>query len=137
MPSLPLPRSVSAAPAFKLLLLLYVLSLFNRASFDAPHNVDLSICDDACPLTLDIQVQSHPYPYPQFPSQDSGLFGPNPWKILAPPSKYLSTKGFWATQPLDKSLVRENIAMGTGCTPIRISRTCVSGSTSRSSGIRR
>ena len=28
--------------------------------------------------------------YTQFPSQDSGLFGPNPWKILAPPSNYLS-----------------------------------------------
>ena len=30
--------------------------------------------------------------YTQFPSQDSGIFGPNPWKILAPPSNYLSTK---------------------------------------------
>ena len=29
------------------------------------------------------------FPYTQFPSHDSGLFGPNPWKILAPPSNYL------------------------------------------------
>ena len=40
----------------------------------------------------------------QFPSHDSGLFGPNPLKILAPPSNYLSKKGFWATQPLEKIL---------------------------------
>ena len=53
--------------------------------------------------------------YTQFPSQDSGLFGPNPWKVLAPPSNYLSKKGFWATQPLGKSIVRESFVMGTGC----------------------
>ena len=28
----------------------------------------------------------------QFAIQDSRLFGPNPWKILAPPSNYLSKK---------------------------------------------
>ena len=42
--------------------------------------------------------------YTQFPSQDSGLFGPNPWKVLAPMSNYLSNNGFWATQPLEKVL---------------------------------
>ena len=45
--------------------------------------------------------------YTQFAIQDSRLFGPNPWKILAPPSNYLSTKGFWATQPLEQILVAE------------------------------
>ena len=30
--------------------------------------------------------------YTQFAIQDSGLFGPNPWKILAPPSNYLSKR---------------------------------------------
>ena len=53
--------------------------------------------------------------YPQFPSQDSGFFGPNPWKILAPPSNYLSTKGFLATQPLAKYIATESLVMGTGC----------------------
>ena len=42
--------------------------------------------------------------FTQFPSQDSGLFGPNPWKILAPPSNYLSKNSFWATQPLGQIL---------------------------------
>ena len=57
----------------------------------------------------------HKHVYTQFPSQDSGLFGPNPWKILAPPSNYLSNKV--SGQPtLGKSLVRENLVMGTGCT---------------------
>ena len=45
--------------------------------------------------------------YTQFAIQDSGLFGPNPWKILAPPSNYLSKEGFWATQPLEQILVAE------------------------------
>ena len=45
--------------------------------------------------------------YTQFAIQDSRLFGPNPWKILAPPSSYLSKKGFWATQPLEQILVAE------------------------------
>ena len=36
----------------------------------------------------------HPIPITR-----SVLFGPNPWNILAPPSNYLSKKGFWATQP--------------------------------------
>ena len=40
--------------------------------------------------------------YTQFAIQDSRLFGPNPLNILAPPSNYLSTKGFWATQPLEQ-----------------------------------
>ena len=39
--------------------------------------------------------------------QDSRLFGPNPWKILAPPSNYPSNNGFWATQPLEQILVAE------------------------------
>ena len=43
----------------------------------------------------------------QFAIQDSCLFGPNPLKILAPPSNYLSKKGFWATQPLEQILVAE------------------------------
>ena len=47
--------------------------------------------------------------YTQFPSQDLGLFGPYPWKVLAPPSNYLSRNGFWATQPLGKSIARKNI----------------------------
>ena len=43
----------------------------------------------------------HRHRYTQFQSQDSGLFGPNPWKVLAPSSNYLSKKSFWATQPLE------------------------------------
>ena len=46
-------------------------------------------------------------PYTQFAIQDSRLFGPNPWTILAPPSNYLSKKGFLATQPLEQILVAE------------------------------
>ena len=46
-------------------------------------------------------------PYTQFAIQDSGLFGPDPWKILAPPSNYLSKQGFWATQPLEQILDSE------------------------------
>ena len=42
------------------------------------------------------------YQYTRFPSQDSGIFGANPWNILAPPSNYLSNKGFWATQTLEQ-----------------------------------
>ena len=42
--------------------------------------------------------------YTQFAIQDSCLFGPNPWKVLAPPSNYLSKKSFWATQPLEQIL---------------------------------
>ena len=53
--------------------------------------------------------------YTQFPSQDAGLFGPNPWNILAPPSNYISTKRFLGNPTLGTSLVRENIVMGTGC----------------------
>ena len=45
--------------------------------------------------------------YTQFAIQDSRLFGPNPWKILAPPSNYLSTNKFWATQPLEQILDSE------------------------------
>ena len=45
--------------------------------------------------------------YTQISIQDSGLFGPNPWNILAPPSNYLSKKGFWATQPLRQILDSE------------------------------
>ena len=45
--------------------------------------------------------------YTQFAIQDSRLFGPNPWKALAPPSNYLSKKGFWATQPLEQILDSE------------------------------
>ena len=52
---------------------------------------------------MGLRGTSGPYgAYTQFPSQDSGLFGPNSWKILAPPSNYLSNKGFWATQPLEQ-----------------------------------
>ena len=40
----------------------------------------------------------------QIPITNSGMFGPNPWNILAPPSNYLFKKGFWATQPLEKVL---------------------------------
>ena len=42
--------------------------------------------------------------YTQFPWQDSGIFGSSPWKVFAPPSNYLSQKGFWATQPLENIL---------------------------------
>ena len=45
--------------------------------------------------------------YTQFAIQDSCLFGPNPWKILAPPSNYLSNNDFWATQPLEQILDSE------------------------------
>ena len=38
----------------------------------------------------------------QFPSQDSGLFGPNPLEILAPPSNCLSKKA--SGQPLGQIL---------------------------------
>ena len=42
--------------------------------------------------------------YTQFPSQDSGLFGPNPWKVLAPPSSYLSRFKLFGPNPWNKSL---------------------------------
>ena len=41
--------------------------------------------------------------YTQFPSQDSGLFGPNPWKILVPPSNYLSKKVSGQPNPWKRS----------------------------------
>ena len=41
--------------------------------------------------------------YTRFPSQDSGLFGPNPWEILAPPSKYISNKVSGQPNPWRKS----------------------------------
>ena len=47
-------------------------------------------------------ISQYSLAYTQFAIQDSGLFGPNPRKILAPPSNYLSKKGFWATQPLEQ-----------------------------------
>ena len=40
------------------------------------------------------------YTYTQFELEESRLFGPNPWKILAPPSNHLSKKGFRATQQI-------------------------------------
>ena len=38
-----------------------------------------------------------------FPSRDSGLFGPNPWNILAPPSNYLSRFKLFGPNPWNKS----------------------------------
>ena len=54
--------------------------------------------------------------YTQFAIQDSCLFGPNPWKILAPPSNYLSKNDFWATQPLEQILVAEFLLCELGVT---------------------
>ena len=45
--------------------------------------------------------------FTQFALEDSVIFGPNPWKILAPPSNYLSNIFVWATQPLAKILDSE------------------------------
>ena len=53
------------------------------------------------------RARGHFRAYTQFAIQDSRLFGPNPWKILAPPSNYLSKKSFWATQPLEQILDSE------------------------------
>ena len=58
--------------------------------------------------------------YTQFAIQDSRLFGPNPSKILAPPSSYLSNKGFWATQPLEQILVAEFLLCELGVLLIEI-----------------
>ena len=41
--------------------------------------------------------------YTQFAIQDSRLFGPNPWKVLAPPSNYLSKKVSGQPNPWNKS----------------------------------
>ena len=53
--------------------------------------------------------------YTQFAIQDSRLFGPNPWKILAPPSNYLSTKRFLGNPTLGTNLGSRILAMRTGC----------------------
>ena len=57
-----------------------------------------------CQASLGWTTEQTDLMYTQFAIQDSSLFGPNPWKILAPPSNYLSNKGFWATQPLEQVL---------------------------------
>ena len=43
--------------------------------------------------------------YTQFAIQDSGLFGPNLWRILAPPSNYLSKKVSGQPNPWNKSWI--------------------------------
>ena len=51
------------------------------------------------------KVPARDIPYTQFAIQDSGLFGPNPWKILAPPSNYLSKKVSGQPNPWNKSWI--------------------------------
>ena len=46
--------------------------------------------------------------YTQFPSQDSGLFGPNPWKIFAPPTNYLAKMVSGQPNPWNKSCEGES-----------------------------
>ena len=58
---------------------------FNATVLDQSHNVQ---------VTLE---------YTPFPSQDSGLFGPNLWKVLAPPSNYLSIFKLFGPNPWNKS----------------------------------
>ena len=53
--------------------------------------------------------------YTQFAIQDSRLFGPNPWKIVAPPSNYLSKKRFLGNPILGTNLGSRILAMRTGC----------------------
>ena len=42
--------------------------------------------------------------YTQFAIKDSHIFGPSPWKILVPPSNYLSTKRFLGNPTLGTNL---------------------------------
>ena len=58
--------------------------------------------------------------YTQFAIQDSRLFGPNPWKILAPPSNYQSNKGFSATQPSEQILDSEFLLCELGVVVLRL-----------------
>ena len=58
--------------------------------------------------------------YTQFAIQDSRLFGPNPLKILAPPSNCLSKKGLWATQPLEQILDSEFLLCELGVLPVEV-----------------
>ena len=53
-----------------------------------------------------------PCTYTQSPLQDSRLFGPRPWKVLA--TTY-ETNGFLSNQDPGESLVMENLVMETGC----------------------
>ena len=71
---------------------------------DTPFRVPRHRCGQMRLCSLISRQQGR---YTQFAIQDSRLFGPNPWKILAPPSNYLSTKGFWAAQPLKRMLDSE------------------------------
>ena len=50
--------------------------------------------------------------YTQSPLQDSRLFGPRPWKILA--TTY-ETNGFLSNPDPGENLVRRNLVMETGC----------------------
>ena len=50
--------------------------------------------------------------YTQSPLQDSRLFGPRPWKVLA--ATY-ETNGFLSNPDPGENLVMENLAMETGC----------------------
>ena len=64
-----------------------------------------------------VRSKRKPSPYTQFAIQDSCLFGPNPWKILALPSNCLSKNSFWATQPLEQILEAEVLLceLGVNC----------------------
>ena len=65
-------------------------------------------------------------PYTQSASQDSGLFGPNPWKkywkTLAHLSKYLSNIFVLGNPTLGENLVTWILVMRAGCTPLRARR---------------
>ena len=78
-------------------------------------------CAVLCRLAGELSRPDNSGIYTQFPSQDSGLFGPNPWKVLAPPSNYLSKKVSGQPNPWT-NLVRQNLVMGTGCKAFIIRR---------------
>ena len=64
-------------------------------------------------------------PYTRSPLQDSRLFGPRPWKILA--ATY-ETNGFLSNPDPGENLVRGNLVMETGCSlpeaPARRAASC-------------
>ena len=60
-----------------------------------------------------VRVRSHFANYTRSPLQDSRLFGPRPWKVLA--ATY-ETNGFLSSPDPGENLVMENLVMETGCT---------------------